>query len=1044
VLSRVGLRCLLVWVLTGAVLAPAASQLPPLRQVLTDKNGIDLREGTWWHIWEPPPGVEGDKRQSRISLPLRQPLQIPEGTTWLVCNIPVAPYDTPACLFYGTEVLIGHIAGDDQTYWNDTLIGETTGRHLAETGRPRRYEVPPEAIRLGQTNQLRIRLTPFGGSSEIESVQEPLTVAPLSTAATERRLRAYQDELGRLTREVYRLGRYRPDSLPYLEFMAQRKDVWVAIDLARDMIEKETYALLRAAFDEVETELQILRDLSEPVKRQLASIEWRRYQLDMVRIAALEGVAGETLAELKEKEWEPPAAHPESFSRWGWFFRDGLPALREVTPTYIEEPGGRRIGLILSRVLDVQVVDLNWVSKTYLVRAEVELAERKEVAEFEVVASVFYPGALILPKFEPYAEVFKPENIQKFFDMRTKYFTQMLARPPGERGSVILGWDGRENDRPTLLRFTPSHFDPLGLHISICFPGGLRPIDTRSWSQPEETPKDLSSFPVIEYLSRNFPWQCREYYRYDADSDRIRIYDVFEYYYRPKDNQFLVIAPPVLSFAKARGYPIEVEPKLLNLGIDTFYGPLQGGYAKGGVLCYSLPVPSLDERALPAVEAPEPLQRLLEESIGGWEKTEATNGVDAMYKGVAAAYDAWFQIDARRRRDIAREAQDSMKAGLQGNCWPSYVEPFSGLEVAWTYALEGPYYEAYDQEWGNGLSLYGLYKHCQYSGNWHFLIRQWENVERIWSWFVRTDDWAWMRCANARHGHGSGAGDCSLAAFSGAWAYAKMADRMGRRRPSEEGRYILARMAVPLVARFAYTPWAREQKWVAPDELVLGFHEGEGFLRAGLDGYPWNATSLISGNGIHPETIEFLLQYAGSELEWYAETFDKHYPDWADGKHAYPFETLYQGNSGYITMPQLYLRSRLGWPAERLTGALEQAKTNRAMWWVAPPALGELIGGRSGVVLTRWEPATLREARLEGAQLRLALDNPVGRRLTLGLRMEQKPQACQVNDRLHSVWQYNEESKELVLRQLPNGELNIQVEWESPPASAQASEGEQP
>ncbi len=1039
-LTRVGVAGLLGIAFAFGMSARTASAAPLPTQYLTDQDGVDLSKMPWRYVQEVSPGSPDERKRSFIRLPLAKPLALTGDSTWLICEISVASYDTPASLYYGSEVMIGHIDGNDKTYWNNILIGETTGRQLSETGRFRRYKVPPEAIRLGKVNQLRIHLTGFGGSNTINSLQEPLTVAPLSAAPADWQLQAYQDQLGKLTRQVYRMGRYRPDFLPFLEFMTQLEDIWIEIDQAQGLIEQGEYQLLQESFAEIESELATLQQLSQPVKRQLARIERQKYELDMVRIAAQEGVQVGQFAELERQGWRPPRARPQSFGRWGWFFRDGLPTLKEVTPSFIEEPDGRRIALLFNRVLDVQVVDLNWVSKTYLVRAELELQGRKEVATFEIVTSIFYPGMLILPKFEPYGEILRVETIQKFFDMRTKYFTQLEARPPGEGGNVFLGWDGREQDRPTMLRFTPSHFDPMGLHITACFPGGLRQMDTRSWSLPEKTPKDLRQFPVAEYLSRNFPWQCREYYRYDEGSNRIQIYNVFEYYYQPKDNQYLVIAPPVLTFAKANGYPVEIKSKLLHLGIDTFYGPLQGGYAPGGILSYSLPVPSLEERALPRVEGPQPWQTLLDGSVGGWEKARATNGVDALYKGVTAAYNAWFQLDPKIRQQIAREAWVSMEAGLQDNCWPQYVEPFSELEVSWTYALEGPYYDGYDQEWGNGLSLYGLCKYCQYSGNWRFLPHQWETVDKLWSWFIRTDDWAWMRCSNARHGHGTGAGDCSLAAFSGAWAYAKMADQLNRRANAEEGLYVLARSSVPLVARFFYSQWAQEQKRIEPEEVVLGFHEGEGFLRGRMDRYPWEVTSLISGNGIHPEALSFLLEHAKPQLEQYVETFEKFYPDWADGEHAYPFETLYEGNSGYITMPHLYLRSRLGWPPERLGKALERAQPNRAMWWVAPPALAELIAGRAGVVLTRWEPAILKEAKLEGSELSVELESTVRRPIELGLRAEREPTGCWVNNEPHSSWTYDLQRRELLVQKLRQQRLTVRIQWD--PAST--SGGDQP
>ena len=117
---------------------PSSGSVPPVQE-LTDENGIDLSEALWWCIQEPTPGSQDKEKRWRISLPLKKPLVLQGASVWLVCNISVAPYDSPASRFYGTEVIIGNIAGNDQTYWNQTQIGETTGRSLSETGRFRRY-----------------------------------------------------------------------------------------------------------------------------------------------------------------------------------------------------------------------------------------------------------------------------------------------------------------------------------------------------------------------------------------------------------------------------------------------------------------------------------------------------------------------------------------------------------------------------------------------------------------------------------------------------------------------------------------------------------------------------------------------------------------------------------------------------------------------------------------------------------------------------------------------------------------------------------------
>lgn len=995
----------------------------PLQQ-LTNENGIDLTQMVWWFTQADSPAAATPSELVQITFPLRHPIVLEGESGWIFCNIPVAPYDTPESFYYGTEVILGHLEGNDRTYWNNTLIGQTEGRSINQDGKYRRYAVPRQALQLGRVNQLRIRISGYGDRNTIPEIRPPFTLAPLTPVQAQRTLEDYRNQLGKLTRQVYRLKRWKPDFLPLLEAMAQRDDIWIEIDHAERLIAQHHYGQLQNSFREIEEQLKTLSRLAQPIEAEIRRMERQKYELDMVNIAALEGIFARDFAELQRRGWVPPRLRPESFARWGWFHHDGLPTLREVTPTYIENIEKNRISLLFDRVLDVQVVDVNWISKTYLVRAEVSLEERREIADFEIMTSVLYPGVLIFPQFRPYSDVLKVDTIQRFFNMPTKYFVQLKAQPVGELGGVFLGWDGREQESPMMLRFTPHLSDPLGLHISACFPGGTRLLDTRSWEDREHTPKDLSAFPHIEYLSRNFPWNIREYYRYDSRTDNVKIYNVFDYYNRPRDD-YLTILPPVISFVRKNGYPVQVEPEVHDLGIETYYGMLQGASARNGILTYTLPSPSLDSRAYPQVTTTGELQQRLDQSFGDWEGTRAINGVDALYKGITPAFHAWFQLSPEIREQIEEQAPAAIQAGLKPNRWQEHVEPFSGLNVFWTYDIEGPFYSQYDQEWGNGLSLYGLCKYAQYSGNWSFLAQNWDGIRKMWSWLTKTDDWVWMRSANASHGHGTGAGDCSLAAFSGAWAYAKISEQLGFQGEVQEGRYFMARAAVPLIARFQYNEYAQQHGWTEANQLIIGFHEGEGFLTGALDRYPWDATSIISGNGIHPEAMDFLLKYAKGDLERYVQTFETHYPHWADGAHDYGFSTLYHGNSHYITMPHLYLRARLGWTEERLLQALEQTRANTALAWVAPPAVNELIAGRKGVILTRWEPSRLTEARLEDSTLFLKGETPPGSPLNLKIQLPTRPIALHYNDAPQEGWNYNPETRELFYMRSAQGEWSV-------------------
>ena len=132
-------------------------------------------------------------------------------------------------------------------------------------------------------------------------------------------------------------------------------------------------------------------------------------------------------------------------------------------------------------------------------------------------------------------------------------------------------------------------------------------------------------------------------------------------------------------------------------------------------------MPPLEEYVRPMVEGNREIQKMLADSFSEWDGEVASNGVDGLYKGICPAFCAFPQLDLNLQKQIISEAPRAVSAALQLNRWPTWKEPFSGLEVSWTYDLEGPLYGRYDQEWGNGLSLYGLYKYCQFTGDWKLI-----------------------------------------------------------------------------------------------------------------------------------------------------------------------------------------------------------------------------------------------------------------------------------------------------------------------------------
>jgi hypothetical protein len=156
---------------------------------LTSDHGLDLSNRIWYVLNRREFNEATQPEARPIRLPLRRPLELQEDAGWLICNIPVPPETDGIGAFYETEVLIGHIAGNDQTYWNETPIGETTGKIDTPGGlQPRRYRIPGAVLRPGKMNQLRIRIGGYGGSKTVSEVLGPITLAPLAPKEVQQRM----------------------------------------------------------------------------------------------------------------------------------------------------------------------------------------------------------------------------------------------------------------------------------------------------------------------------------------------------------------------------------------------------------------------------------------------------------------------------------------------------------------------------------------------------------------------------------------------------------------------------------------------------------------------------------------------------------------------------------------------------------------------------------------------------------------------------------------------------------------------------------------
>lgn len=448
--------------------------------------------------------------------------------------------------------------------------------------------------------------------------------------------------------------------------------------------------------------------------------------------------------------------------------------------------------------------------------------------------------------------------------------------------------------------------------------------------------------------------------------------------------------PPIWGFAAG----LEKPPRLLA-GPDTRVGPFL--YVQGESVDIDLPRYINYSRGLIAPERVSSSdQRFLSGFVIDPEMAWAKNAVDLGFSRRVPVLLAGSGVLPQQREQMIRFLRQGLLKTFRSAepVWNQATEPFTGLSYVWTFGLPGPGGFSYDLEWGNMLPVYGLYQYALASGDWDFVRELWPGVRQALRFFLIGQDWAWMTGVNAEHGHSTGTGDPLNAAYVGMIAAAEMAKQIGFHEESTRYQWIVRRMSIPTAARLILTPWARDRGFVAPERIVLGLHETEGFTRAPLPGGdPWYPHSLFSGNGMFPELFALYAAHEPQGLEHTIKILEQAYPKWQDADYQYPFRTTYGGNSVYAVFPQVYARffaPNLKPSRSQAMDWMRSIARNKVHAWVGANVVTEAWGSERGIWLTAWRPAGLESARWRGNEAVIRLKVNQGQTVPVRWREEGK------------------------------------------------------
>ncbi|MBN1475262.1 hypothetical protein JXA47_00765 [Candidatus Sumerlaeota bacterium] len=1017
--------------------------------VLSPDHPLDLAEIPW--TFQPRPdtsarleqALTGEVETMEVTLP--GTLQSPTGEGTLSATIRVADVDPDLQPLLSTEITIGDIDGASRVLFNGQPVGEFSGMAIADTGLPRRHVIPSRAIRFGRMNEITIEVQGQGGAPDIR-VRGPITLAALGPHEMWEALGGSRQALQALAQGLWGAERQRLASRRSLRARwRDHRRLVERIAEAESLLGQGHLARAHAVIGEVLAGLEDFESRVAGLRFMLAEALGQRAR-GRVRILT------DLLSIDQRERGVELRRHPDGFGRWGLWLHDGTPHLRRVSPTEIRGHGEMGWRIAVDDLHAAEVVDINWLSKTTLVTGE----RGGDACDYAVSASLPFPGVMlelragneiVFDLDAPFTEIAPIAGIPRIlngelFARPLETSRTLIVRRRAERetiwlihtgeplASVSLRPRGARSSRLslTLRRGASQRLFLMPLH-------GIDLVDTTG----DLTMRDIETIQTLLSVAEHFPVDLEEFFAVDPRAQRVTVFDLFESL--PLDPESYLHAsetPPVwyppLAIFSAEEMDQDVEIRWtdrVDLPATSLQGPIAADRDPRGIAVWSMPLPSLDGRYHVRPEGQESLLELLNAHLTDLGTPTMPNAVDRTYKSRVQGYHAWAMLSEANRERLGANSREMIPLTFDPAIWHRWDEPFTGLPTWSTYTIEGPAFDLYDQDWGNGLPLCALSIWAQVEGDWSALREHREALDRMWAWWAVTDDWSWLRCANANHGHGTGAGDCSCAAFAGAIGYARIMDALGDVAGRDEAWLIAARSALSITSRFGYTAWARERGMIPEDHVAIGFHEGEGFLSDSVGSYPWNVTSMISGNGVQPEVHSLLLERVPGLLETYEEEILAAHPDLFDGEFDHGRSTLYRGNSGYITLPHIAAQARLGAPLDRLRENLRTASSNPYLWWLAPTVIAEIAGRDTGFFLTRWSPARLEDAWVESdGSIRLDF---APRRLPLRWEAasERQPSLITVNGRISTDWVWDPESGRLAVEAaLPGSRLEFQVGFE--------------
>jgi len=562
-------------------------------------------------------------------------------------------------------------------------------------------------------------------------------------------------------------------------------------------------------------------------------------------------------------------------------------------------------------------------------------------------------------------------------------------------------WGLGDNPRPTFwgdkavaVLFTSDSRDPVqwtsaGLRlppgrwaVSTAFHGLLN--DT--WDAAHLTDRAR----LLTRLLRNYPVECREFYK--VEDGVVRVLNEFSYeaWGRPdwRAPDYAPI-PPIYSWGRDSlgwsGIPAGATMKGVGKGIHTPIGPWR--WEPGKTLTYELP-------RTPAPHAAFPRRPEFEDIITKAEAelhdavAKPPFALDSNHPWLMAYFKRWTHtligggfLSPEARSELLDVARPLVRRMYEPTSWMLRRERFGGAPYyirGWRDRHMLPAMFG-DPNSNVGQAAYSAYLYAKYSGDWETIEKLWPRIMDTLRIFEVLNDWA-VPQTTSREAVKYSSIDMDTIAYAGLVALERMAEVLGKKEDLERIAYLRAKVAAATALRFNFARYLDPAN-KHPNLYGAGFAEDGPAIEVaspnsttGLDHIAMN----FSWTGEMPELLGFYINILGRDFitNFQSEFMDKRFSGW---------RTMATNNTRTAT--HIAVRALLPhWPADKLREDvdtwLQHLKRDTPPYGTAG-MIGAWSGHDTGVSLVNWEPARFVSSTYEKTRGRLAVELALDRPFNL-------------------------------------------------------------